>query len=208
MNFSVQTCLTCESFLDLEGGFCSVCHKQLNLSLQPNDSDFEVKGIPVKTLFQWSPNLNTRLNVLMSAVKYRRENTFFAYWANRFYEHHTYSTLSSIDQDVYFIPAPSTSGGRHAQMFALFLSQVYSATYLDGLSKWSFMDDLPQKNLNRFERQVSSQIESNVKISISDKVVLVDDTVTTGATIHQCWRALEKPANFQVWALAHRRLLA
>lgn len=62
-----------------------------------------------------------------------------------------------------------------------------------------------QKQKNRQQRgKTTIQIKKNIELKSKNKIVFIDDVLTTGSTAKAAWLALGKPKDFEAWALIFR----
>lgn len=66
------------------------------------------------------------------------------------------------------------------------------------------VDGAAQHNLGRKERKKLNHKHFNIQSPVPEQVILIDDIITTGSTIHACSQALKRAGAKQVivWALA------
>lgn len=106
-------------------------------------------------------------------------------------------------QDAIIVPIPSSKVGErdHAYQIANIISQELGLQLWSGL-RWK--DKITnQKFLKKSERFVASMIK-NEDFPRKKPVILIDDLVTTGATVTAAYKALKSPNQTEVWALACR----
>jgi predicted amidophosphoribosyltransferase len=102
------------------------------------------------------------------------------------------------------VPVGNSEGKKdHAYIFALELAKIYGGDFADVLTRSS---RLTQKELSRHERKNVSFDSCFQAWGSRQRVVLVDDILTTGSTASACYAALGKPQNFEVWTLVYREL--
>jgi predicted amidophosphoribosyltransferase len=101
------------------------------------------------------------------------------------------------------VPIPSSGRGKnHALGFARALS---SWSGLEVRELLRSRPGLPQKGLSRRARRFRRFEPTVPAWNICTPVVIVDDVVTTGATLNAAWEALGRPGACQAWCLMDRR---
>lgn len=60
-----------------------------------------------------------------------------------------------------------------------------------------------QKNLNIIQRRMKEYLWDGPSLT-NEKVIFVDDVVTTGSTALAAWEAIGKPKDFKIWCLGYR----
>ncbi|MDZ4662620.1 MAG: hypothetical protein SGJ18_13490 [Pseudomonadota bacterium] len=122
--------------------------------------------------------------------------------------------LSSVDtldiKNAVFIPAPPRKPRNydHATQLAQSLSGLSGRPYFNALER---VDSEGQKHLKQTERwSIKMKLNGTFEVDAlkEQRIIFIDDVVTTGATAQAAYLALEKPRNFKVWALAYRPRLA
>lgn len=146
-------------------------------------------------------------NSLIYSLKSHAPGIYYQEAANILFLSHILMGLNL--RSAIFIPCPSTQKD-HAYYLTLALCQLWGGTFVDALTKpqkakssWK-INDLKQKRLARKERQ---EIHFDVKDhqlgkNNQQKLVFVDDVITTGATARAAWKALNKPRDFTAVSLA------
>ena len=112
------------------------------------------------------------------------------------------SPLKINSTPLIFIPAPPREKGAkdHAYRWAYCLSQLWQGKLVCALERKT-LD--PQKTLSLQQRH-HIQMKAIEDIDSQSVIIFCDDLVTTGATAQSAWRALGKPSNYFVWAIAYR----
>ena len=105
---------------------------------------------------------------------------------------------------ICFVPTPSRTGGQvldHAGLLAYWLAKLSGAEFCPALKNLSESAQKTKNRLERRELKISLNSEIQWLKSLTHKVILVDDVITTGATARASYIALEQPAQFEVWTL-------
>ncbi len=116
------------------------------------------------------------------------------------------SLTLSHPKDACLIPMPSkrSSEGDHAFGFA---SALHELTGLP-IEACLFSPPQPhQRSQSRLERRKIRIIKKKRLSKVYGGYILVDDVITSGATLQAAYKALKRPAGTQAWCLMDRRLL-
>lgn len=182
--------------------FCQHCESQLWLRHQSLEEFFvsenKIKGLG---LFFWVPDQDRKVSNLMMTLKGGELTDAVQFYVSAFV-----SRLNcAIPENSVLIPCPATHKNRpHAQLLAKSFSEILQIPAMDVLKKCGTNESQKTKSLK--QRQSSTMV---CAIDLSDKyVIFIDDIVTTGATAHAAFKAIGACRGFEVWCLAHRRLLA
>lgn len=189
-----RLCLICKVPL-LESALCSYCASQLGRLREPSTRDEKI--FPVQSLYSWRQLSPPALSWMVRSLKGHDDGQTWREMA-----------VDMLDKfgplgDAVFVPIPSHSRN-HALGFARALAQLTGWPVCEALGLGTHSST--QKNLTR-ERRLEVHFEREIWSPASEAAttIVVDDVVTTGATIHAAFHALGRPQSFQAWCLLDRR---
>lgn len=189
-------CPICKTLVPRRGILCEVCRPQLWLLREPIVR--EEQGFLIRSLFSWREDGPAVFDRLLRSLKGQSHQAYwseFGVWmANSFAQRP--GPLRAL------VPVPSQRP--HALGFARGI-QLWTdwrlspnALLLPEGRRW-------QKGLSREQRQ-AVQFKSGAGLCTDYKAVLIiDDVVTTGATLRAAYHALGRPSNCEAWCLMDRR---
>lgn len=141
---------------------------------------------------------------LIHELKYRGNQTIGSFIGNWFGKHLLHSNqFNDIDC---IIPVPlhkkklKKRGYNQLTEFGKSLSCILQATYLSELlQRVSFTHtQTRKKRLDRFQNTESKFVLKDLKALSNKHVLLIDDVITTGATLEACCNELQKTANIKI----------
>lgn len=201
----LSCCANCGSLLPYEAHLCKPCLG--HLKSHELEAPVYDHGFYVYSLYRWKSGQSDLLSRLIISLKGRGGKVAWKYLANLFVRNN-FALLSQIHQ-IYFVPAPSSEvNGDHSQLWAESLAALVGGTVIPCLRK---IKSQKQRALGRDERsliELEVYEKNTFEFTPEDQSlwIFVDDIVTTGATARAAHKALGKPDNFMVWALAQRQL--
>jgi predicted amidophosphoribosyltransferase len=206
----IRTCHNCGTFCT-DCTLCSYCWESLTKPLPDSrQTPLRIELEPAKprvrllALFGWAPGRDQCLSKMIEALKGGGSDKDFARLARELYNRRL--SQGSITENLVFIPAPSRNGKfDHSMAWAEALAKAFGGQLSPCLTRASVVQ---QKDLKRSERS-RIKLNSSEKFSLSmDRIVFVDDVVTSGATARAAYSALGRPCYFEVWTIAYRHLAA
>ena len=106
---------------------------------------------------------------------------------------------------VSFVPTTGTSqrkrGYNQAQCIAMEVSRITGLRLVNTLLRKSHIDQIGLNRAQRLSAVEDNFLPTSHNIS-GKKILLVDDVITTGATIDECAKTLKQSGAKHVWALA------
>lgn len=203
-----RSCLNCESWRSTESLLCPECLEQFCQRRVRTPDQIEIQGRITKchALFDWVPDQNRCLSLLLKQLKGGRLSCASHYWGDLL----TTQALSLKKrrrlQSVVLVPAPAKRRGDrdHAYLLAEKIAEITGWPIYGGLERSMAIET---KSLNR-SRRAKMTMQNHEKITANSCVIFVDDVVTTGSTAMAAKRALGPTMSFEIWCLARRRELA
>jgi predicted amidophosphoribosyltransferase len=196
----LRACLNCGSWINVRTFFCIGCHRRCLIQFQ-NNLETRHENIVIKSLFRWPPGKSDVLSALILQMKGESKKAW-AIWADEFILKWEGPTFKD---GVILVSSESSTGKKHAQNWAEALSNRLGYPHFCPLRPIQLLN--AQKALNRAER-AKRKFDLNEEFSkgSNNRVIFVDDVVTTGQTAKAAYKALGYPLHFEVWSLIYREL--
>jgi predicted amidophosphoribosyltransferase len=198
-----RNCAICSSWSGDINVFCSSCWRDYFVESDPFRRNlYHDFPHPIFSLFVWKQDASAVGHLIRSLKGDWGERTWKVL-ALQFAKKYCASE-KPIGPNTVFVPAPPQHVDQqdHAYLWARALSEVFQAPLSTVLTRSSLG---PQKRMGLTERWHSVMgTKPEEAVDLSKSYIFVDDLITTGATALAAWKALGKPASFQVWTLASR----
>lgn len=192
---SLQVCPICKYVSRRTRPFCRYCVDQLARRISPTVRHMDT--ISTWSLFSWVPGESRIYSDLIYAMKGRESEApwrEFAYWMAQ--------KISPPPRKSAFVPIPGTRPN-HARGLASALAAAFRCPMEDVLIH---VERSPQKTRDRLNRQGHHFCLRGMNPCRDYRtVILVDDVITTGATITAAFKALGEPKRTEGWCLMDRR---
>ncbi|MFY0630406.1 MAG: ComF family protein [Flavobacteriaceae bacterium] len=209
--FYPPICICCDTkLLDQESHICLECRMDLpfvdNLNYQSNPLTEIFEGrvsIENGGAFLYYTQLG-KVKKIIHELKYKGNQmigVFFGHWfGQQLLESKHFSTID------YIIPVPLHSkklrqrGYNQLTKFGEILETILSTTYSEEILQRvsSAKTQTFKKRLERFNNQDSKFVVNDLTILENKHILLIDDVVTTGATLEACCLELEKVKNLKI----------
>jgi|GEM_PF-6125651 len=170
----------------------------------PEGADSTQPFVVGHCLWNWIPSQSDLLSQHLLQLKGGSPADVWRHWARELW-----LKARGIGEKPLYVPAPSLRPHRkdHAFRLAFELAQIEGGHVWPDLCLVPNARDLSQKKSSRvarFGRRIEVKPGADLeRISQATRVVVVDDVVTTGATVMACGMALGL-APIEVWSLAQR----
>lgn len=219
-------CLLCETTTDMHNQLCGACWKQIGFISQPHcvqcgfPFDFDMgEDALCSRCVKYKP----RFDMMRSLFRYERkgkqlvvrfkyhDQTYLEHWFVSLWQRYCQECLEDVD---YIVPVPLHRWRlfkRRYNQAAILAKRLAKATQTafvpDMLIRVKSTKAQTGLSFNQRKLNVSQAFEFNNKytsIAEGANVLLIDDVMTTGATIHACVRELKryKVAKVRVLTLA------
>lgn len=124
----------------------------------------------------------------------------------RLFSTHLSSGIPSISFDIVsFVPTTGTSqrkrGYNQAQLIAREVSRITQLPLTNTLLRREHIDQIGLNRAQRLDAVKNNFIATSHNFD-NQRILLIDDVITTGATIDECANTLKRSGAKQVWALA------
>ena len=199
----LRGCSVCRQTLPFTNWLCSACSKKLqNFYLSPQDIVRAEKDLTHFRLLDWNEENDFFVRLFVSSLKSGGPKFIF----KRIMQDFLFRIRQNyvLPEDMTIIPCPPSSGrGSKDHAFRL----AHSLSSLTGFKLLQpFTVPLPRnQNQKRKTRQERSRVHFSLKENIdTEKVIFMDDILTTGATARAAFQALNKPKNFLIFTIAYR----
>jgi predicted amidophosphoribosyltransferase len=209
----LNSCANCGSFQVENQRHCGPCLSRLKKMMTPKSREIKTPNaykIKVRSLFDWNPWESDLLSGFVADLKGTKGTDMWTYWSQQFVWH---QDLLGAEKNYLLCPCwGRSSRPDHATLFARGLSQfLYSeihSVFIDshlapGQTKRLSHQERKKRAINH---EIFSQLERpwRPQKSKGDRVIFVDDIVTTGATAEVAFKVLGCPEDFEVWSLFYR----
>ncbi|MDO3693814.1 phosphoribosyltransferase family protein [Wenyingzhuangia sp. chi5] len=209
--FVPYRCLHCKSIIPQKNSFlCVECHQQLeftnfiNYQNNPLEKLFLGKVVIVDAAALYFYQKNSPIQTLLKALKYHGLQDFGQYAAKAIVDELEIS-LRFKNIDI-VIPVPlhpkkeKKRGYNQVDVLAKSIAKNIQAKYVkDGLIKTENNKSQTKQNKEERHKSVQSLFKANPKHSFHQKnILLIDDVLTTGATLISCAKALRELNNVKI----------
>lgn len=216
-SFGSYFCSKCQSLLTIEKPLiCPVCKKNAFDGL----THFSCRKRLTLDGFYFFADYKNTLPQIIRRLKYQpflsaaiKEIVEKLYLFSSFKEtNHSLAFEKFISLNPVVIPVPLSSarfkwrGYNHAGEIGKYLANLWQVSFLQNIL-FRIKNTKPQAKLNFKEREenIKSAFAVDKKASIPEKIVLIDDVWTTGATLTECGKTLKQNGVKEVWAVTLTR---
>ena len=205
--FELGTCLNCGSFRNTGTGLCEYCNEKILWPRLSVGTKRTADGIPVRSLCDWTPGESDEFSNWILSLKHSPKRKW-SRLADLFVQHH----IADLGRSVpwLLIPCPNANKSRdHALKWAQAIAFYSFGPLTQALEIEKKPASGPQKRKTHKERRtiefaLSEKLTDRKHLDRFEKIIFLDDVVTSGATAKAAHRALGSPEKFEVWCLGHR----
>ncbi len=206
ISFWFRNCSVCKSALPPVAWLCSDCWKKLkSFYLPPEDMIREQDSLIHFRLFNWSEENDFFIRLFLNSLKKGGPSFIFnkliLEFLNRAFQ------VTSLPFSSVLVPAPPHPLyclRDHAFCLADALARFSGLPLKNPLLRVSFKTSM-QKQKNRQERkEMRFYLREKNFLKQNEKIIFVDDVLTTGATAQAVYSALKAPKEFMIFTLAFR----
>jgi hypothetical protein len=201
--FRIRTCLNCGCWFGVNRFLCASCFDVLMESFGGPRIDLHGQFC-AQSLLHWRPGESDMISALAYQMKTEGLEGW-RFWAEVFVRQMrtTHQRAPFKTENLILTSSESLTGNLHAQNWGSALSCVLGVEHRCLLRpiKSSILQKkvgIPGRKLRAFE------CLEEISFSKNQRVIFVDDIVTTGYTALAAYKALGQPRRFEVWSLLYR----
>jgi len=195
--FMLRSCLTCQIFLFRDSPLCDFCFERFSKRVVNHGVITRRKPVFTQSLWSWRADNQELSRALIYGLKGRCEAKHWLKFAALLLQ------LSlPIPRGACLVPIPSKTGKPD---HAFGLTQAFHQ-----LTGWP-IEEILKSNVETHQRELNKSQRSRIAIQrIKNNrkryshYVLVDDVITSGATLHAAYRALGEPDSIHGLCLMDR----
>ena len=207
-SFWLRSCCICRSSVPPVFWLCADCWKKLRgFYLSSEDIVREQEGLTHVRLLDWNRENDLFIRLFLNSLKKGGSSFIFDQIALAFLRRIIQAYPLSLDTNALLIPAPANSQRNfrdHAFCLASAFSRFTGLAIQNPLSRCFSLDQRGQAQKQK-DRQERKTVHFYVKGKVnSQKIIFVDDILTTGATAQAAFQALKEPGSFIIFTLAWR----
>lgn len=182
-------CLKCGSIWVQDNYFCARCSRDFLQQHFGRIQNELSNNIGVISLIQWNKNQSDALSELVYLLKTRTSYFAWKKYVQSFEDE--ICELVDAKENTVLIPVPGSRKSFHTNYFAEAVQTITGCASLSALNKPVNLGMQKTKSLNERRRIVIHVNEDfTEQLLKANKIVLIDDILTTGATLNACVSAL------------------
>jgi ComF family protein len=172
---------------------CDVCRSKMNLK----EKIIMIEGIEVRSIYEYNEEMKNLLLQYKEGYDEALKDVFMYKYLNKFkrvYKGYTIVMIPSSNRKI------KERGFNH-------ISEIFEKSGYEIVDILQKVTDVSQKDLNYENRlKMKDNIELKEGGIIPDKVVLVDDIITTGSSVIGAYRTIEKKCKeIKVFCIAYNK---
>lgn len=195
-------CLSCSRKIK-EGYLCPECQSQIEILKIPACYS-KIPGIKMKTIS--SASYKGPLKDLIYHFKYRG-CSYLDSLLSQLMIRHLESTCFWLDDSDFIVPVPLSPhkakmrGYNQAELLARHLANYFKLNLKSDIISSKYVKN-SQAKLTPEKRRANVVGKFQAKRSAKNKnIILIDDVLTTGATLSACWQTLKEKGAKNIWAI-------